>query len=146
MTNYLFVIGVAVTGGVAAVIQAQLNNIMSKGMGTLESVFITYGLGGAMAGLIMLAVRGGNLRAVATLPWYVLLAGLCGLVIIGSISFTVSRLGLVVTFTVIVATQFILGSLFDHFGVLGLEIRPLTLSKIFGIVILLVGVWLVMRS
>ena len=146
MTNYLFVIGVAVMGGLAAVVQAQFNSIMNKGMGTLESVFITYGLGGVVVGLLMLAHRGGNLRAFVGLPWYVLLAGLCGLVIIGSISYTVPRLGLVTTFTVIVATQFILGSLFDHFGVLGMEIRPLTLQKISGILILLMGVWLVMRS
>jgi transporter family-2 protein len=76
----------------------------------------------------------------------VVLAGLCGLVIIGSISYTVPRLGLVTAFTVIVATQFVLGALFDHWGVMGVEIRPLTLPKISGIVVLLIGVWLIMRQ
>ena len=145
MTNYLFVIGVAMLGGVAVVVQAQFNGMMDRGMGTLESVFITYGLGGVVVGLLMLAFRGGNLRAFVTLPWYVVLAGLCGLVIIGSISYTVPRLGLVMAFTVIVATQFVLGALFDHWGVLGVEIRPLTLQKLSGIIVLLVGVWLIMR-
>ena len=145
MTGYLFVIGVAVLGGMAVVVQAQFNGIMDKGMGTLESVFITYGLGGVVVGLLMLALRGGNLQALRELPWYVTLAGLCGLVIIGSISYTVPRLGLVAAFTVIVATQFVLGALFDHFGVLGVEIRPLTLQKISGIIVLLAGVWLIMR-
>ncbi len=145
MANYLLVTAIAAMGGIAAVVQAQLNSIMNKGMGTLESVFITYGLGGIMVGLMMLAFRGGNLRAFWELPWYVTLAGLCGLVIIGSISYSVPRLGLVTTFTVIVATQFILGALFDHWGVLGVEIRPLTLQKISGIVVLLIGVWLIIR-
>ena len=145
MTNYLFVVMVAILGGIAVVVQAQFNSIMDKGMGTLESVFITYGLGGVAVGLLMLAFRGGNLRAFTELPWYVTLAGLCGLVIIGSISYTVPRLGLVAAFTVIVATQFVLGAVFDHFGLMGVEIRPLSLQKISGIIILLVGVWLIMR-
>ena len=145
MANYLFVMVIAAMGGIAAVVQAQLNSIMNKGMGTLESVFITYGLGGLMVGLMMVAFRGGNLRAFRELPWYVALAGLCGLVIIGSISYSVPRLGLVTTFTVIVTTQFVLGALFDHWGVMAVEIRPLTLQKISGIVVLLTGVWLIIR-
>lgn len=143
--NYLLVVSVAVLGGIAVVVQAQFNSIMDKGMGTLESVFVTYGLGGVIVGLVMLVARGGNLRAITDLPWYVALAGLCGLVIIGSISYTVPRLGLVTAFTVIVVTQFVLGALFDHWGVMGVEIRPLSLQKISGIFILLIGVWLIMR-
>ena len=57
MTNYLLVIGVAVLGGIAVVLQAQFNSIMDKGMGTLESVFITYGIGGLLVGLLMLTFR-----------------------------------------------------------------------------------------
>ena len=145
MTNTILIILVALLGGVAAVIQAQLNGVMDKGMGTLESVFITYGIGGIAIALIMLFRRGGNLRAFSTIPWYVVFAGLCGLVIIGALSFTVPRLGLVAAITILVATQFILGAVFDHFGIFGASIRPLTLQKFAGIGILMLGVWLIIR-
>jgi transporter family-2 protein len=145
MTNTILVILVALFGGVAAVIQAQLNGVMDKGMGTLESVFITYGIGGIAIALIMLFRRGGNLRAFSTIPWYVVFAGLCGLVIIGALSFTVPRLGLVAAITILVATQFILGAVFDHFGIFGASIRPLTLQKFTGIGVLMLGVWLIIR-
>jgi transporter family-2 protein len=117
MSNTIVVLIVAILGGAAAVIQAQLNGIMDKGMGTIESVFITYGVGGIVIALIMLLKRGGNLSAFPTLPWYVVFAGICGLVIIGSISFTVPRIGLVAMITILVATQFILGALIDHYGI-----------------------------
>jgi len=145
MSNSLIVIFVAVLGGAAAVIQAQLNGIMDKGMGTVESVFITYSIGGIAIAIIMLFMRGGNLSAFPTLPWYVIFAGLCGLIIIGSISFTVPRLGLVATITILVASQFILGALIDHYGILGAEIRPVTMQKLAGIGILMLGVWLIIR-
>ena len=145
MSNTVVVLFVAILGGAAAVIQAQLNGIMDKGMGTLESVFITYGVGGIVIALIMLFMRGGNLSAFTTLPWYVVFAGICGLVIIGSISFTVPRIGLVTMITILVATQFILGALIDHFGFLGAEIRLMTLQKVAGIGILMLGVWLIIR-
>ena len=145
MSNYLVVILVAIIGGVAAVIQAQLNGVMDKGMGTIESVFITYSVGGILIALIMLIMRGGNLRAFPTLPWYVIFAGICGLIIIGSISFSVPRLGLVAAITILVASQFIVGALIDHYGILGAEIRPLTIQKFAGIATLMLGVWLIIR-
>lgn len=145
MSNYVVILWVALLGGIAIVVQAQFTGIMDKGMGTLESVFITYGLGGAAIALVMLLYRGGNLQAWRTVPWYALLAGLLGLVIIGSLSFAVPRLGLIVTFTILVATQFVLGAIFDHFGVFGAEIRPYTTQKFLGTIILFIGVWLIIR-
>ena len=71
--------------------------------------------------------------------------GALGLVIIGSISYTVPRLGLAAAFTILVATQFIAGALLDHFGLLGAEVRPLDLSRSLGIVVLLLGTWLIIR-
>ena len=145
MWSYLPIL-IAVLGGVAVVIQARFNGMMDRGMGTLESVFITYGLGGLVIALVMIALRGGNLAAFRTVPWYVALAGVCGLVIIGAISYAVPRLGLAAAFTVMVTTQFVLGGVFDHFGLLGGEVRPLTLQKGAGILILLLGVWLIIRE
>ena len=145
MANYFVVVLVAILGGIAAITQAQLNGLMDHGVGTVESVFITYFVGGIIIALIMLFMRGGNLAAYRSLPWYVILAGVCGLFIIGSISFTVPRLGLVSAITLIIASQFIFGALIDHFGILGAEIRPLTLQKAVGIGTLMLGVWLIIR-
>jgi transporter family-2 protein len=119
--------------------------LMDSRIGTLESVFITYGSGGLIIGLVMLLNRGGNLSTWQNVPWYSLTAGLCGLVIVGTIGYSTSRLGLVTAFTIIVASQFIVSALFDHFGVLGAQLRPLDLYRLAGIGVMLVGVWLIIR-
>jgi len=112
----------------------------------MESVFITYGGGGLLIGLVMLAMRGGNLSVWSSVPIYALLAGLVGLIIVGSISYSTPRLGLVTTFTVMIAVQFIVGAFIDHYALLGAELKQLTLSRITGIAIMLLGVWIVIRE
>ncbi|MCB9421547.1 MAG: DMT family transporter [Ardenticatenaceae bacterium] len=145
MSNFVVLVVTAVIGGIAVVLQAQFMGVMDQSLGTLESVFITYGSGGILVGLTMLLLRGGNLAAWRTLPWYAPLAGVAGLIIVGSIGYVTPRLGLVATFTIFVAAQFIFGALIDHFGLLGAEVRSIDLSTLAGMVIVLVGVWLIVK-
>jgi len=137
---------VVIIGGVAIALQSQMMGVMDRGIGTLESVFITYGVGAVLIGVIMLYLKGGNLAAWNTLPSYTLLAGVVGLVIVASIGYSIPRLGLVTTFTILVATQFFVGGLIDHFGWLGAEVRTLTPMKIAGLLVILFGIWLAMRK
>lgn len=143
--NLLYLILIAAIGGVAITMQGQLMGIMDKHVGTLESVFITYGVGGVIIGLIMLLLRGGNLAALGTVPSYVLLSGPLGLVIISSIGYSVPRLGLVTAFTIIVASQFIIAAVIDHYGFLGAQTRHLNISRLFGMATMLFGIWLTVR-
>jgi transporter family-2 protein len=119
--------------------------VMDRNLGTLESVFITYGSGGLLIGLAMLTLRGGNLAAWPSVPWYTLLAGVTGLVIVGSIGYSVQRLGLVPTQVLVIASQLIVGAVISHFGLLGSPARPLDAARLLGIGVLLVGTWLVIR-
>jgi transporter family-2 protein len=145
LSTSLPLILIAAAGGVAVTLQAQFMGVMDKQIGTLESVFITYGTGGLLVGLIMLLSRGGNLAAWQTVPWYTLSAGALGLVIVGCIGYGTARLGLVTAMTVIVAAQLMAGALVDHFGLLGADLRPLDLSRTVGMGLLLAGTWLVVR-
>ena len=135
----------AAIGGIAVTIQGQFMGLIDKNIGTLESEFITYTSGGILAAVAMIASRGGNLKAVQTLPWYTLSSGLVGLVIVGTIGYTVPRLGLSKAFTIIVASQFLVASILDHFGLLGAAVRPMDLSRLAGMSLLVVGVWLIVR-
>jgi transporter family-2 protein len=145
MTEQLFLIFVAAMGGVAVAVQAQLMGLMDRGIGTLESVCITYVGGAVIIGLILLALRGGNLGAWHHVPRYALGAGIVGLIIVGAIGYSVPRLGMVPAFSVLVASQFIFGAVIDHFGLFGATVRPLDLSSLMGIPILLLGTWLIIR-
>lgn len=142
----LLVMVVAVIGGLAVAVQAQMVGLLDRHIGTFESVLITYLSGGLLAALLFLLWRqGGNLGAWRNAPWYAFGGGVMGLVVVGAISYSVPRLGIVTAFTLFVASQFILGSILDHFGLLGGPVRPLDAQRLAGILVLLIGVWLIIR-
>ena len=145
MSNISWLILLAIIGGVAVTLQGQFMGLMDQQMGTRESVFITYVSGGILIGLAMLAAKGGNLKAIQQVPWYALSSGLLGLVIVGTIGYTIPRLGIAKAFTIIIATQFLMAAIIDHFGLMGATIRPMDLSRFGGMACLVCGVWLMVR-
>lgn len=145
MASSPLLIIVAVIGGISVALQAQMMGLLDKASGTLEAVFITYAGGGLLIALIIVVMRGGNLGAWSSVPWYAYSSGALGLVIVGSIGYSAPRLGLVATFTIIVSCQLVAAALIDHFGLLGATIRPFDLSRLLGISLLLAGIWLTIR-
>lgn len=145
MASSPLLIIVAVIGGIAVALQAQMMGLLDKSIGTLEGVFVTYAGGGLLIALIMIFLRGGNLGAWSSVPWYAYTSGALGLVIVGAIGYSAPRMGLVATFTIIVSCQFVAAALIDHFGLLGATVRPLDLSRVLGMSLLLAGIWLTIR-
>ena len=139
------VIWIAIAVGIAMVLQAQFLGVMTDRIGTLESVFITYGLGGGLAALAVIAARGGNLSQWRAVPWYVLLAGVAGLVIVAGFGVVVTRIGLVGTMTLVIATQFLASAVIDHCGLFEAITRSVTASRLAGLATVLLGTWLVLK-
>jgi len=135
----------AIVGGIAVALQGNFMGIMDQRIGSKESVFITYVSGGVLAALMMIVARGGHLSAWQNAPWYALTAGVLGLVIVGTIGYTVPRLGLTAAFTIIVAAQLVAAVILDHFGLLGAAVRTMNLHRVAGLIFLVLGVWLVLR-
>lgn len=145
MSTIFFVILIGLIGGVAVGFQGPLTSLMSQRLGFMESIFIVHAGGAIAAGVPLMMVGGGRLGAWRSVPWYALGAGILGLVVLGAISYTIPRLGIATTITVIVVGQLLIGTVSDHFGWLGAAVRPLDLTRTLGLLILLVGTWLVVR-
>lgn len=141
----VYLIGIAVMAGVAVTLQAQFMGLLDRSLGTLTGVFITYAGGGLVITLLLAALRGGNLKNWQSVPWYAYSAGVLGLIIVGSIGYVVPRLGVAKGFTLIVASQFLIAALIDHFGFLGATVRPMDMTRSLGLCFMLLGVWLVVK-
>ena len=145
MDNLLFILLIGLAGGVAVGLQSPLSSLMSQRIGTLESVFIVH-IGGAIAALLpLLFYSGGKLNQWRTVPWYALIAGVFGLVVIGAVSYMIPRIGVAASIITIVAGQILIGVLLDHFGLLGASQRPLDASRLLGLAVVLIGVWLTVK-
>ncbi len=131
--------------GAAIALQAQFTGTMDREMGTLESVFVTYVGGGIIVAVAMLVAGGGNLENWRRLPPYVFAAGALGLVIIGTIAFTVNRIGLVRALVFITTSQYLFSAVMSHFGLLGADLKPIDLGRVAGMALMVGGMYLVVR-
>ncbi len=145
MENLLLVLAVGLAGGVAVGLQGPLTSLMSGRIGTMESVFIVHLGGTIFAAIPLLFVGGGNLGNWRSVPWYALVAGIFGLVILPAVSYAIPRIGVLTTVTLIVVAQLVTGAVLDHFGWLGAAVRLMDPVRFFGIGVLLLGTWLIMR-
>ncbi|MFM7220749.1 MAG: DMT family transporter [Nodosilinea sp.] len=143
--NTIVVIGITVLAGVAVIVQGQIMGLITQTLGPLENLCITYAGGALVVGLAALVARGGQLKDWASLPWYAFTPGLLGVIIVSTIGYMVPRLGLVTGFTLFVASQFMVGVLFDHYGWLGAEVRPLDLPRALGLGLVMAGISLLVR-
>ena len=145
MESILLIILIGLAGGIAVGLQSPLASMMSQRLGTLESIFIVHA-GGALIALIPLLVYGGGkLGQWRTVPWYALLAGVFGLVVIGAISYMIPRIGVAGSIITVVAGQLLVGTILDQFGWLGAMQRPLDATRLLGLAVVLIGVWLTVK-
>ena len=112
----------------------------------LESIFIVHISEAIIALLPLLFLYGGGkLAQWKSVPWYLLGAGVFGLVVISAISYMIPRIGVAASITTIVAGQLLVGTILDNFGLLGTAVKPLDLTRIIGLAIVMVGVWLTVK-
>ena len=145
METILFIILIGLAGGVAVRLQSPMASMITQRLGTCESVFIIH-IGGAVIALIPLLIYGGGkLSQWRSVPWYALGAGVFGLVVIAAISYMIPRVGVAASITTIVAGQLLVSVILDHYGLLGASIRSLDVTRVLGMAVLLVGVWLTVK-
>jgi transporter family-2 protein len=145
MESVLLIILIGMAGGVAVGLQSPMASMITQRLGIFESVFIVH-IGGALIALIpILFYSGGKLAQWRSLPWYVLGAGVFGLIVIGAISYMIPRVGVAASITTVVAGQLLVGTILDHFGLLGAAERALDPTRALGLAVVLVGVWLTVK-
>ncbi len=145
MQALLFAVVFGLAGGIAVGLQGPLTSMMSRHIGVMESVFIIHLGGLLLAGFLLFFFWSGQLGAWREVPWYALGAGMLGVVVLTAVSYTIPRIGVTATVSLIVAAQLVLGVVLDQFGWLGADIRPIDIGRLVGIVVLFLGTWLIIR-
>ncbi len=144
MQPIFLIILVGLLGGMAIGVQSPMSSIMSQRLGMMESVFIIHA-GGALAALIPLLIFGSKLGEWRSVPWYTLVAGAFGLIVISAMGYMIPRIGVAGALITLLAGQLLVGSFLDHFGLLGATQRAIDLPRIIGLGVVMLGVWLTVK-
>ncbi len=145
MADFLFLALVGVLGGVAVGIQSPIAGAMGQKIGGTASSLIVH-LSGMILSALLLWVKGGErIREWHTLPWYMLGAGVFGVILYQTINIVLPKLGSTLMITLIISGQLVTGVVIDHFGWLGVTTRPIDLPRIIGVIALLLGGYLIAK-
>jgi bacterial/archaeal transporter family-2 protein len=145
MQTLLPILLIGIISGVAVGLQSPLASMITQRLGMLESIFIIHIGGAILIAIPLVFLGGGKLGEWRSLPWYALLAGSMGLVVVGGVSFMIPRVGVATAITLIIAGQLIISSVLDHYGLLGVQPRLIDLQRILGLLIVFLGAWLTVR-
>jgi len=77
--------------------------------------------------------------------WYLYVGGILGIAILAVPIFLIPRLGATATLTGLVIGQLLLAVLIDHFGIFNVPRVEIGLTRIFGILLLALGAYLVVK-
>lgn len=144
MNPLFFIILIGLASGMAIGVQGPLSSVITQKLGSLESVFIIH-IGGAVAALIPMIFIGSRLGEWKSVPWYALVAGSLGLIVISVMGYAIPRIGAAGALITLMAGQILVASILDHFGWLGMAPRAIDLQRIIGFVVVMFGVWLTVK-
>jgi bacterial/archaeal transporter family-2 protein len=138
----------AVAAGLAGSVQVALMSRLGDRIGVLEALAFSTLLTAAGALVVLLLAR----RSVAGFerafrqPWWMLLGGLMGLLIVFTITYAGPRVGVASTVGILIAGQLAMGAAIDSFGLFRSERIPLHWPRVLGIVFLAAGAALSLRK
>ena len=148
MSNTYFYLLIALLAGAMMPIQAATNNKMAAFVDSPILAALISFLVGTVALFVYLLLSGvplTNLSGVKDAPTIAWIGGLLGAFFVAATVMLVPRLGVAMTFSLIIAGQMIVTIVIDHFGLLGIEVKPISWARLGGILLITGGVMLIRK-
>jgi len=145
--NWIFIV-LAILAGMALPLQGAINSKLASFMhNPFLSALISFTIG-TIALLIYVLVSRiplSQLSGVREAPMITWIGGLLGAFFITATLLTVPKLGVALTFSLVILGQMIVTLPMDHFGLLGVMVRSITWPRILGVVLVIAGTILILR-
>jgi transporter family-2 protein len=148
MGNPLYVVA-AVAIGACLSLQPPINAVMARALGSsllATSISIAISLVLAILVWLICSKGAGDWTQARTLPWWVVVGGIVGVVFVAGGVMVAPVLGVALFFVCVVLGQLLGSTLADHWGAFGTQVKPVNLMKLLGLALVLVGAALVHGS
>jgi bacterial/archaeal transporter family-2 protein len=136
----------ATLAGAVIATQAPTNGALGRSIGDLRAVVVNFAVGGIAIAVVALLV-GGGLGGLGSDPvrWHYL-GGLAGAGFVTVAVLTIRPLGATLQTAAIIAGQLTMAAVVDHYGLLGVQVRPLTAAHAGGLGLLAAGVAILAKT
>lgn len=144
MSNLVLLLAIFVAGA-AATVQPPINARLAEKIGIVHAATISFLVGTLVLLVVSLSVGRGSFKGIVDAEWWQYSGGLFGAFFVTLTILAVPRLGTGAVMAALIVSQLATGLVFDHFGLFGMRQIPFDLSRIAGVVLLMVGVALIFR-
>ncbi len=145
--NYFFII-LAIFAGMAMPTQATVNSKLADSVGNpILAAFISFAVGtvALFVYILLTGVPLSNLASAKNAPLVAWAGGFLGAFFVSVMATVVPRLTVALSFSFAIAGQMIITLLIDHFGWLGVEVKPINPMRVLGAILITGGVVLIRR-
>ncbi|HZV70583.1 MAG TPA: DMT family transporter [Saprospiraceae bacterium] len=138
----------ALVAGMMMPTQAAINNKLATYVQSpVLAAFFSFAVGLVGLFLYMLVAKIplntlSNIKNAPPVSW---LGGLCGAFFVTAVVISVPRLGIALTFSILILGQMLITLPIDHFGFLGIPVREINLPRLLGVILVIAGVFLIRR-
>ncbi len=134
---------IALAAGVALATQSAINTQLAKAMSgeAVIATFISFAVGTIVLFFIAFVKTDlwGNLSAIPSQPWWKLIGGVLGAIVVFTTVLLAPKLGITAMLFFIIVGQLITAATIDHFGLIGMPIREVNITKFIGLIIVAFG-------
>jgi len=147
LSTYFFII-LAVLAGVMMPTQAAINNKLAGDVGSpILAAFVSFVVG-TLALFVYILATGvpisnlSSLKNASIISW---MGGILGAFFVASAVILVPRLGVALTFSLIIAGQMLITLVLDHYGFLGIPVKEISFQRLLGVALIIGGVVLIRK-
>jgi transporter family-2 protein len=147
-TSVYFYLLLALIAGAMMPTQAAINNKLAGYVASpISAAFISFVVGtvGLFAYMLATGVPVSNITNIKDAPPIAWLGGLLGAFFVASTVVLAPRIGVAMTFSLIVAGQMLITLVLDQFGFLGLPVKDISLARVGGILLITAGVVIIRK-
>lgn len=134
---------IALAAGVALATQSAINTQLAKAMSgeAVIATFISFAVGTIVLFFIAWVKTDlwGNLSTIPSQPWWKLIGGVLGAIVVFTTVLLAPKLGITAMLFFIIVGQLITATTIDHFGLIGMPIREVNITKFIGLIIIAFG-------
>ena len=142
LTILIIIVGLSVP--VQAGVNAHLGRVSSN---PLFAAFLSFVVGtlALLVAVLLSPMPIPSFQKLSNIPWWAFIGGLFGALFVFSTLLSVEKLGAATMLSLIVVGQMMSSLYFDHYGMLGFPVHPVSPRRITGAILLIIGVILIRK-
>ncbi|VWL85078.1 DMT family transporter [Oceanivirga miroungae] len=141
-SKFIYIL-LVIVAGVSVTFQNSINGALASKTSTVFSVFWVFLIGTLIIipYLFISKTPFPTIQNLKEIPFHYYLGAITGLIYVALVMISIPKLGVAYTTALLIVSQIVISLVIDRFGLLGAEVKYITIDKIMGSILMIIGVY-----